>query len=592
MKKILTLTFVLIVIFSCNNGPLPSVDGSQTTVADAKFETYKTAFLDELWKMYPEMASPQGFHGYDSVLSVDDKATRAAQLKFLGDNLDVLKAYNIEELSPNNKTDYYIIENQLNTLKWDAEVEKEGEWNPARYNVIPNFAAILNGTYEPLEKRLHNFYLKMKGISAYYEAAQLNIHNPTLEHTQLAIDQNLGGLSVFQGDLEKAVQQSQLSENEKNELLVQAKIAVASITEYVTWLRELENKTPRSFRLGKELYAKKFELYMQSAYTIDQMYKKAIDYKKDLHKKMFILADRLWNKYLPGKAKPTDNLTLIRQVSDKISLNHVKVDSFQIAIERQIPILIDFIRKNDLLFIDPSKPLVVRKEPGYMAGLTGVSILAPGPYDKNSSTYYNIGSLEGLSAEDAESYLREYNAYTLQILNIHETFPGHYTQLVYANQSPSIIKSLFSSNPMMEGWGIYAELMMLENGYGNQEDEMWLMFYKWNLRTVCNIILDYSVHTKDLSKVEAMDLLIREGFQQQQEAERKWKRVTLSQVQLCCYFTGYTEIYELREELKKLQGNNFNLKEFHEKFLSYGSAPVKYIRELMLADLKSAGIDR
>jgi len=128
---------------------------------------------------------------------------------------------------------------------------------------------------------------------------------------------------------------------------------------------------------------------------------------------------------------------------------------------------------------------------------------------------------------------------------------------------------------------------MLENGYGadsgsaEASPEMWLMYYKWNLRSTCNTILDYSVHVKNMTQEEAMHLLVDEAFQQKAEAEGKWRRVSVTQVQLCSYFTGYTEIYDLREELKKKMGSNFNLKKFHEKFLSYGSAPVKYIKEMM-----------
>lgn len=89
-----------------------------------------------------------------------------------------------------------------------------------------------------------------------------------------------------------------------------------------------------------------------------------------------------------------------------------------------------------------------------------------------------------------------------------------------------------------------------------------------------------------MSKEDALNLLMNEAFQQKTEAENKWRRVSLTQVQLCCYFTGYTEIYDLREEMKKKQGDQFKLKDWHEKFLSYGSAPVKYIRQLMLEEKK------
>ena len=268
---------------------------------------------------------------------------------------------------------------------------------------------------------------------------------------------------------------------------------------------------------------------------------------------------------------------------DKISEKHVKPEEFQTAIEKQMPELVEFIKQKDLIYIDPSKPLVVRREPDYMAGVAGASISAPGPYDKNGNTYYNVGSLASWDKDRAESYLREYNHYILQILNIHEAIPGHYTQLVYANQSPSLIKAIFGNGAMIEGWAVYTERMMLESGYENS-DEMWLMYYKWNLRTTCNTILDYSVHTKEMSKEDALNLLINEAFQQKAEAEGKWRRVSVTQVQLCSYFSGYTEIYDFREELKKQAGDKFNLKQFHEKFLSYGSAPVKYIKELMLSE--------
>jgi uncharacterized protein (DUF885 family) len=215
----------------------------------------------------------------------------------------------------------------------------------------------------------------------------------------------------------------------------------------------------------------------------------------------------------------------------------------------------------------------------------GASVSAPGPYDKGANTYYNV---EPIPAEwtpaQAESYLREYNDYTLQILNIHEAIPGHYTQLVYANRSPSLVKSIFGNGAMIEGWAVYAERMMLENGYGNNSDEMWLLWDKWNMRVTLNTVIDHMIQVDNASENDVVALLRRDGFQEEAEARGKWLRATLSQVQLSSYFTGYTEIYALRDELKQKQGKAFDLKGFHEKFLSYGSAPVKYIRELMLAD--------
>ena len=279
---------------------------------------------------------------------------------------------------------------------------------------------------------------------------------------------------------------------------------------------------------------------------------------------------------------PAEKFMLIRMVIDTISTQHSSPENFQSNIEKQIPLLIKFINDKKLIYLDPSKPLKVRKEPDYMAGVAGASISAPGPYDKNGNTYYNVGSLAYMSEKEQESYLREYNDYILQILNIHEAIPGHYTQGIYANQSPSIIKTILGNGSMVEGWAVYSELMMIENGYGDNTPEMRLMYDKWNLRSVCNTILDISVHTLDMSEEEAKKLLITEAFQQAAEADGKWKRAQLTSVQLCSYFNGFKEIIDLREEMKKKEGEKFSLKSFNEKFLSYGNIPVKNIRQLML----------
>ena len=581
MKKIVLAFLLVTLLVSCNK------KAEKTTVIDSNiaFEKYKEGFINGLWDIYPDWASSQGFHKGDSILVVNDSVFKKKQLDFAHSQLDSLQRYPIKSLSDNNIIDFHIIQNQLKDVIFNIDKLKSNEWNPAEYNVSGAFAEILNGKYDTLEVRLRSINTKLKAVPAYYEAAKKNIKNPTLEHTALAIDQNLGGIAVFEQDLNSAVNKSKLALNEKEEIRVKAKAAVLAIKNYVSWLKELENTTPRSFRLGKELYDAKFNLEIQSSFSADTVYAKAVAHKIDLHEKMFVLADSLWPKYMKKEVKPTDKLQVIKRVIDKISLQHTTPAKFQSEIEKQIPELAAYVKEKDLLNIDPSKPLVVRKEPAYMAGVAGASISAPGPYDKNANTYYNVGSLNGWSAEKAESYLREYNDYVLQILNIHEAIPGHYTQLIYSNQSPSIIKAILGNGAMIEGWAVYAERMMLESGYKNSP-EMWLMYYKWNLRTTCNMILDYSVHTKNMSKEQAMSLLIEEAFQQQTEAEGKWTRVSVSQVQLGSYFSGYIEIYDFRELLKKEQGESFNLKNFHEKFLSYGSAPVKYIKELMLQENK------
>ncbi|MFM2157223.1 MAG: hypothetical protein RL516_1972 [Bacteroidota bacterium] len=551
---------------------------------DARFEKFKGDFVNQLWKLNPTSALYAGFHNYDSILIIPDANYREYCDKQYDSILYDLGDIEIGLLSPQNKTDYWMIQDYLKAGIWYDTAFKSFEWNPANYNVAGEFAEILNGRYAPLNERLTMFDKRLKNVVAYYEVAKKELKNPTIEHTDLAILQHEGSVEeVFGKNLQDSVKASTLDETTKAHLLAYADTAKKAMLDYAGYLKTMrKTMTPensRSFRIGKELYDTKFKYDIASSYSADEIYNKAVNRKSELHHEMAELSRQLWPKYFSKEAMPADSLQLIRKMIDKLSLVHVNRDSFLESIQAQIPALVKFIKEKDLIYIDPSKPLVVRKTPAYMeGGGAGASISAPGPYDKGGNTYYNVSPLTGYSPEQAESYLREYNQYILQILNIHEAIPGHYTQLVYSNNSPSIIKSIMGNGAMVEGWAVYTERMMLENGYGNNEPEMWLMYYKWHLRSVCNTILDYSVHVKNMSEQDAMKLLVDGAFQQTAEAQGKWKRVRLTQVQLTSYYTGFTEIYELRESMKS---KDFNLKKFHEQFLSYGSAPVKYIRDLM-----------
>lgn len=553
-----------------------------------KFETYAANFVDHLWKTYPSWATSEGMHEYDSVLTIFNSEKRADVRAFIDSNQNALKVFDINGLSALNQIDYYLIRDYLEKDKFYLDEMKGGQWNPSQYNLGGQFFSVLSYQGHSLEKRLTAINHKLNRVPDYYAFAKKNITKPTLVHTNLAISQIEGSISIFDESIRDSVSKSNLTQEEKVEINTKITNAVTAINDYTRWLKdELKpqvesGERARDFRLGDTLYSQKFKYNMGSSFTAREIYQKAIERKLELHEKMYEVTARMWPTYFGESALPEYREDAIMRMIDTLSYVHTHRDSFITTIRAQIPELVDFINEKDLITLDPEKPLTVRATPEYMRGVAGASISAPGPYDANAETYYNVTPLDHYSEEEAESYLREYNQYLLQILNIHEAIPGHYTQLVYSNKSPSLIKSILGNGAMIEGWAVYTELMMLENGYGNNSDELWLMYYKWNLRTVCNTILDYSVHVLGMNEEEAITLLTKEAFQQEEEARGKWRRVQLSSVQLCSYFTGFYEIVDLREELKRKRGEKFDLKEFHEEFLSYGSAPVRYIRLLMI----------
>ncbi len=586
IKKILAFTLFVFFFTACKKDA--SVGPMEGSIDDVAFNTYQKFFLNELWKLNPDWATSVGYHKYDSVLFVPDKKYREKLLNFTKVQLDSLGKYTPASFLETNKMDYAMMQNQMQYMQWQIEQLKDYEWDPSYYNPIGTFAYILNEHYAPLQKRLTSFYQKMANLPLYYKEAEKQIKNPVPELTDLAIEQHLGGVSIFEGDFADSLKKTTIPEATKKLMLDRAKLSADAIKQYAAFLKNLKNDKPRSFRLGKQLYEDKFKYAIQSSSTAQQVYNAAIERKKYIHHEMAKICLKIWPKYFGTKPAPTDTLEMIGKMIDTLSSKHVAPNEFQDAIEKQLPKLTAFVKTKDLLTLDPTKPLVVRKEPGYMAGVAGASMSSPGPYDTGQNSYFNVGSLAGWAPEKAESYLREYNQYILQILCIHEAIPGHYVQLVYSNKAPSMIKSIFGNGAMIEGWAVYSEQMMLDAGYSDGDPEMWLMWYKWNLRSVCNTILDYGVHCQNMSKQAAITMLTHEAFQQQAEADGKWKRVSVTSVQLDSYYTGYKEIMDLRDDWKGKMGDAYTVKAFNEKFLSYGSAPVKLIKEAMMEKEKPA----
>jgi uncharacterized protein (DUF885 family) len=583
-KNIFFVAFASIVIWAgCNSNSKSNTD------QNAAFQSYEQTFIDHLWKLNPSFATDEGFHNYDSILQIPTTENTQMVLNENAALQDSLHTFSPEKLSDNNKTDYYLIENYFQSTKWYVDTFKQWRWDPTTYNVAGEFDLISSRRDIPLNDKLSIISKRLTQVPAYFAAAKKNISDPTEVHTDLAIDQNEGSLDVF-NSISDSVKASTLSDDEKK--IVQNNLTTASdaVKDYVKFLSDtvkpsFKTNPARSFRIGKEFYDRKFYYDIQSKYTAEEIYQIAEQHESELIQKMYGLSQQLWSKYMGNTVQPKDSFKLIRDVIDRISLNHCKKDSFLQTISAQIPVLEKYITSHHLVYYDTTKPLVVRKTPEYMeGGGAGASLSAPGPYAKGDNSYYNVTPLTNYSDAEAESYLREYNYYTLQILSSHEGVPGHYIQLQHANMSPSIVKSIFGNTAMIEGWAVYGERMMLENGYGNNAPEMWLMYYKWNLRETMNTILDYSVHCLNMSKEDALNMLINKGFQEEAEANGKWHRVSLTQVQLDAYFTGSTEILALREEYKQKLGDKYSLYDFHNKFLSYGSVPVKYIREMMMTD--------
>jgi len=586
MKNLFTKVFIVLALALAT---LSCTSKKQTSGInpDKVFSDFESVFLDAYWKQYPSASISAGYGKYYDKLDIPDSTSFAENISFSKQWMDSLNETNVDQLNTENQISFKIIKNRLESDSWYLSVFKQQEWDASIYNVAYDCDNIINQAYAPLNERLKILARHLEHVDQYYSEALKSLHKPTREHIALAIGQNTGGLSVFGKALTDSINASHLTSTEKTALQKNIDKTVRAIHGYVEGLKTInaaKNYEFRDFRIGKKLYTEKFGYDLATDFTPDQVYKKAIDDKKMVTKKMYQISTGVWDKYYKNQPRPKDTLQVIQQVLNKIQMQHVRPSEYYGYLTQQVHLLKKFIVEKKLFEFDTINPPVkIRLMPEYARGFSLASADFTPPYQKKGTTYFNIDDLTLYDPQKAESALREYNNYSSQILAIHEAIPGHCLQGIYNNKkSPDVIRSVFQNGSMIEGWAVYSEEMMVENGWGNHSPEMELILCKWKLRELANVIIDYDIQCMNTSKKDITHILMNECFQTEAQTAEKYNRATVSQVQLCSYYTGSMAIKSLREEYKKKMGSKYSLLDFHEKFLSYGSSPVKYIRECML----------
>jgi uncharacterized protein (DUF885 family) len=344
---------------------------------------------------------------------------------------------------------------------------------------------------------------------------------------------------------------------------------------------------PRSdgdFRLGAEKYRKKLRFALASDLPMEEIMKRAQADLQQTQAAIYETALPLYKKYFPNADAATiaDKHKVTAAVLDKLAEQHPDDATVVGYAQKVLTEATGFVKQHNLVAV-PTVPLDVIAMPEFKRGVAIAYCDSPGPLDKDGKTFFAVAPTpKDWSKERKDSFFREYNNYMIRDLTVHEAMPGHYLQLAHANEfhAPTLVRAIFRSGTFIEGWAVYCEQMMAEQGYGGPEVKMEQL--KMRLRATANAILDQSIHAGNMTEQQAMDLMTKEAFQQEGEAVAKWKRARLTSAQLSTYFVGATEHLDLRAAERKKLGKDFDLKKYNDQVISYGSPPVKYVHELML----------
>jgi uncharacterized protein (DUF885 family) len=367
---------------------------------------------------------------------------------------------------------------------------------------------------------------------------------------------------------------------------------VTALKSYQEFLeKELAPRATGEWRIGKKKFYKKLEMVLDAGMNGDQVLADAESEFARVEREMYVISRQLWSKYSPKDVLPPDDLegrrATITKVIAAVSQEHGRPEDLVKNARATVERIKSFISERGILRLPDPDHCQVLEMPEFRRGNSIAYLDNAPPLDPQASSIYAISPPPSdWDAAKVKSFLEEYNEHMLQILTIHEAYPGHYVQLEYSNRNPSLIRRVLGSGVYIEGWAVYTEQTMLDQGYGDGNLALRLMQLKFYLRAVGNAILDHKMHCAKMSDDEALRFLMDRVFQSEGEARLKVIRAKQSSTQLSTYFVGRMAHYRLRQTIQREMGERFNLGKFHEAVLDMGSVPTKYLPELVRARLK------
>ena len=560
------------------------------TATDEAFRNLADEFIADLVNLSPVNATLIGAHDADDRLDHVDAKAREENLATLREYRDALAALGRAELSRANQVDYELLAHELASNIWSLETLQEWAWNPLYYTRTSGSAiyGLVARDFAPLEQRLVSVTARLEQLPRFLEQARTSLQPARVPriHAETAISQNPGLNSIIDNMVVPHMDALPAADRQRLEQAIET--ARDALADHQTWLEEeLEPRAEGDFRIGARLYDAKLAFALNSPLSRKEITARAEQEYENVRNEMYEVAKLVYAGKHPLTSFPDSPDEAYKQAIIRAALEEAyrelpPRDGIVEVAKQQLQQATDFVIEHNIVTM-PEEPVEIIIMPEFQRGVSVAYLDPPGPLDKEQPAFYAVAPLpEDWTEAQVESFLREYNLYSLQDLTIHEGVPGHYLQLALSNRYPSVLRAVLWSGPFVEGWAVYAERVMIEAGYQDNDPLQRLITLKWYLRAVTNAIIDSAIHVDGMTREAAMKLMVEGGFQEEREAAGKWVRAQLTSAQLSTYFVGYQEHKDLRAEMEELWGDEFTLRRYHDHVLSYGSPPVRFVRALML----------
>lgn len=558
---------------------------------DQKFANFFKEYLEDLMKTSPVEATRLGDHRYDDRiedLSVKARAASLDKQKALLAKLE--KAIDYKALSRDSQIDFEILRDFLKRNIWLEENTHPFEDDPRTWGgyISESVFSIITQSTEEKSKRIRAAAARIESIPKVVEDAKAGISTPPKVFLETAISQNKGAINFYK----KTIFELTGETPGVSVLAAPAKKAVAALEDYQQFLeKKVLPRTSDSWRIGKRKFEQKLEMELDAGISADEVLKEALSEADRVRAEMYMISKQLWHREYPKKPLPPDDAQgrrqCIQEILASLGKDHGDVSTLVPDAKKTAEEIKAFMKANDILRLpDPDRCAIIEM-PEFQRGFSTAYLNPAPPLDPKAESHYAVSPPpKEWDDRKVKSYLQEYNRSMMKLLTIHEAYPGHYVQLEYSNRHPSLVRRVIQSGIFAEGWAVYTEQMMLDQGFGNGDLALRLHQLKWYLRAIVNAILDHRMHCDDLSDADALKLLTEGAFQTEGEALGKIQRAKLSSCQLSTYFVGRMAFYRLRQAIARELGKDFDLGRYHEAVLAHGTIPVKYLPEVVRARLK------
>lgn len=559
---------------ACNFGP-------------PKFDSIAEDYVFTALKFAPSAATGAGYHRHsgvplDELIEDFSEAGVGRMRDFHTLFREGLSRFSVpEKLTPEDRADYELVQTQISLALLDLNEIKSLEHNPLVYVEMMGNALfspyVLD--YAPAELRFYHIVSRMEKLRGSVAQAKRNLKDSPELWNRLAREANDANIRLIETTLRQACPEKLKQSFEKA-----AATALPALRDLGTWLNDDLGKRQSDWRLGRELYAKKFRYSLGTDRTPERVLADAEEQLAAIRVQMYQIAAGKKAKLVPS-AEEID--TAVKPALDRIASEHATPETLSSTVEADLKEAIEFIRVKVLMPLPDLSNLKVVETPAFMRGSYPVAGFNPAPVmePKLLAAYWLTPIPPEWPAERVESKLRENNLYASKMITIHEAMPGHYVQFAYASQIPQrgrrLVRSVFGSGTYVEGWAEYVMQMMLEEGFMSHSPNLRLAFLKLKLRATANAILDIRLHTMGMTDEQALELMMRDTFQEREEAEAKLQRAKLSSCQLPTYFVGWRDMLRLRELDRMTKGRGFLLPQFHESVLKAGALPIPILAPLL-----------